>query len=92
MYTPLITIAAIVAAGILFVLAPVAIDTYRRYRNRKVVICPENHKFAEVELKAGRAGLMSAFGKSKLAVKWCSRWTAKKGCDEECVKEHWPAP
>lgn len=68
MYTPLITIAAMVAVGILFVLAPVAIDTYRRCRNRKVLICPENHNSAEVELKAGRAGLMSALGKSKLAV------------------------
>ncbi len=92
MYTPLITISAILAAGILFVLAPVAVDTYRRYRNRKVVICPENKNFAEVELKAGRAGLMSALGKSKLAVKWCSRWPYKKGCAEECVKENWTAP
>lgn len=91
MYTPLITIAAMVAVGILFVLAPVAIDTYRRCRNRKVLICPENHNSAEVELKAGRAGLMSALGKSKLAVKWCSRWPRKKGCAEQCVKENWLA-
>jgi len=89
MYTPLMTIAAIVAVGILFVLTPVAMDTYRRYRNRKVVICPENHNLAEVELKAGRAGLMSALGKSTLAVKWCSRWPRKKGCAEECVEENW---
>jgi hypothetical protein len=92
MYTPLITISAIVAVGILFVLAPIAIETYRRYRNRKVVICPDNEKLADVELKAGWAGLMSAFGKSKLAVKWCSRWPGKKGCGEACVKENWPTP
>jgi hypothetical protein len=92
MYTPLITISAIIAAAILLVLAPVAFETYRRYRNRKVIICPENHKFAEVELKACRAGVMSAFGKSKLAVKWCSRWQHKQGCAEDCVKENWLIP
>lgn len=92
MTTPLITILAIIAVGILSVLAPIAVDTYRRYRHRKVVVCPENHKLAEVELKAGRAGFMSALGKSKLAVKWCSRWPRKKVCAEECVKENWSAP
>ena len=92
MDTPLITISAIVAAAILLVLAPVAFDTYRRFRNRKVVICPENHKKAEVELKACRAGLLSAFGKSQFAVKWCSRWPHKQGCAEDCVKENWPLP
>ncbi len=92
MYTPLITISAIVAAAILLVLAPVGLGTYWRYRNRKVITCPENHKLAEVELNAGRAGLMSALGKSKLAVQWCSRWPQKRGCAEDCVKENWPNP
>ena len=92
MYTPLITMSAIIAAAILLVLAPVGFETYRSYRNRKVIICPENHKLAEVELDARRAGLMSALGKSKLAVKWCSRWSQKRGCAEDCVKENWPSP
>ena len=92
MFIPLTTISAIVAAAILLVLGPVAFETFRRYRNRKVIICPENQNFAEVDLKAGRAGLMSAFGRSTLAVKWCSRWPHKLGCAEGCVKENWPMP
>jgi hypothetical protein len=92
MYTPLITISAIIAAAILLVMAPVAFDTYRQYRKRRVVICPDNQKLAEVDVKAGRAGLMSAFGMTKLAVKWCSRWPHKQGCAQGCMKENSAIP
>ena len=91
MSAPLITIAAMIVVGILFVFLPFAIEVFRRYHHRKVVVCPENHHFAEVELKAGRAGIMAALGRSSLAVKWCSRWPRKKGCPEGCVKENWTA-
>ena len=38
---PLMLIAAIITFGLLFVVAPVAADAYRRYRHRKVITCPE---------------------------------------------------
>jgi hypothetical protein len=92
MYAPLVTISAVLATGIILVLAPVAFATYRQYRNRKVIICPDNQNFAEVDVKAGRAGLLAAFGRSKLTVKWCSRWPQKRGCAEGCLKDNWPMP
>lgn len=92
MATPLITISAIIAAAIALVFAPLAMETYRRYRQRRVITCPDNQNFAEVNLKAGRAALKSLFGKPKLTVKSCSRWPRKKGCDEACVTENWPKP
>jgi hypothetical protein len=91
MYAPLATVSVIIATAI-FLLLALALDTYRRYRKRKVIICPENQNFAEVNIKAGRAGLMTAFGRSKLSVGWCSRWPQKRGCAEGCVKENWPMP
>ena len=91
METPLVLIAAILMLALVFVLLPVALDTYRRFSHRKVITCPETHELTEVTLKARRAGLMATFGKeSLLRVKSCTLWPKKKGCAEACVKENWP--
>jgi Fe2+ or Zn2+ uptake regulation protein len=82
-------IAGLVAVGLYFVIAPVVTNTYRRYRNRKTIICPDTGQIVEVELKAVRASLMSTLGKHSVRVKWCSLWPRKKGCAQECVKEDW---
>lgn len=92
MTTPLLLIFAIIAIGLLFVVFPVALDTFYRYRKRKIITCPETHGSAEVQLDTRRALFTSAFGKPLLAIKHCSLWPKKKGCDEACVKENWPEP
>ena len=79
-------IGAIAFLGGIYVIAPVVTDTYRRYRNRRTVICPETGQIAEVDLKAVRASLMSALGKHWVRVKGCSLWPRKKGCGQECMK------
>ena len=85
-------IAGVVAFGLIFTVAPVVLGTYRRYRQRKTTVCPETGQIVEVELKAGRASLLSVFGEHRVRVKWCSLWPRKKGCAEECVKEYWQSP
>lgn len=82
-------LAAVSAVGVYFVAAPLVINTYKHYRGRKTVICPETGQIVEMEIKAGRAGLLSLFGAAPARVKWCSHWPRKKGCAEECVKEFW---
>ena len=72
--------------GTACVVAPVMADTYRRYRGRKTVVCPETGQIADVELKATRASLLSALGKQWVRVRWCSLWPKRKGCAEECLK------
>ena len=84
-------IAGVIIIGLYFVVAPAVLSTYRRYRGRKTIICPETDQIVEMELKAGRAGVMAALGKQDLRVKWCSLWPRRKGCAEECVKDDWPA-
>jgi hypothetical protein len=81
-------IAGVITLGMVYVIAPVVADTYRRYSGRKTIACPDTGQIAEVELKAGIASLMSALGKHWLRVKWCSLWPRKKGCAQECVKEY----
>jgi hypothetical protein len=82
----------VIALGSYFVVGPVVLDTYRRYRGRKTVICPETGQIAEVDLKAATASAISALGKNWVRVKWCSLWPRKKGCEQECVKEYWDSP
>ena len=78
-------IGGIIFLGSIYVIAPVVTATYRRYRMRRTVICPETGQIAEVELRAVQASLISALGKHGVRVKWCSLWPRKKGCAEKCV-------
>ena len=84
-------IAGVVAVGLYFVVRPAVLTTYRRYRGRRTIICPETDQIAEIEIKAARAGIMAALGKPSLRVKWCSLWPRRKGCAEECLQEDWPS-
>lgn len=88
----LLLIAGVIALGLYFVIAPLVLSTYRRLRGRRTIVCPETGQIVEVELKAGRAGLMSIFGTKLARVKTCSLWPRKKGCSEECVQEYWQSP
>ncbi len=82
-------IAGVVILAVYFVAGPIVVSTYRRYRGRRTIVCPENDQIAEMEIKAGQAGLLAAFGKHRLRVKWCSLWPRRQGCAEECLKENW---
>ena len=84
-------IAGVSALGLYFVITPMVVGSYRRYRDHRTVICPETGRIAEVDLKAGRAGLLSIFGESRARVKRCSQWPRKQGCAEECVTANWEA-
>jgi hypothetical protein len=53
-------------------IAPVVVNIYRRYCDRKTIICPDTGQIAEVQIKAFNAGLMSALGENWVRVKWCS--------------------
>jgi len=84
-------IAGVVILGLYFVIGPAVVSTYRRYHGRRTIICPENDQIAEMEIKAGRAGVMALFGRHPLRVKWCSLWPRRKGCAEECLQDDWRA-
>ncbi len=86
MSAPWIVIAAIVAVAVCYVLLPVVADTFRRFRGKKSVTCPETGRQAEVGIDAGRAAWTSAFGRALLRVKNCSLWPERKGCEQDCVR------
>ena len=87
MSTPWITTAAIISLGGLFVLLPLMVHTFKRYRHKKVVKCPETGGLAEVDIDAPRAAISSLFSKPLLRVKNCTLWPKKKGCREGCLRQ-----
>ena len=87
MNTPWITTAAIVSLGALFVLLPLAIHTFQRYRHKRVVKCPATGGLAEVDIDAPRAAFSSLWSKTLLRAKNCTLWPKRKGCGEGCLRQ-----
>ncbi len=85
MGNPWILVAAILTLALLYVLAPVVTDAFRRYRSSRLLRCPETGKEAEVGIDASKAALTSAFGPPVLRVKDCSLWPERKDCEQECL-------
>jgi len=76
---------AIVALGIVYVMLPIGLETFFRYRLRKPLHCPVTGEEGWVLLDARRAGVSAAFGRSCLRVKSCSLWPARDACGRECL-------
>ncbi len=85
MNAPLITVIAIVSLGILYVLVPVVTYTFQRYRNKKIVQCPETQGMVEVNVDVGQAALSSALGRPLLRINNCTLWPKRKDCNQGCA-------
>lgn len=85
MSQPWIVVIAVLAAALLYVLAPVVADTFRRYRSKRMLRCPETGGQAEVGIDASRAAVTSAFGRPHLRAENCSLWPEKEQCKQECL-------
>jgi hypothetical protein len=82
---PWVVVIAVLAVAALYVLLPLVADTFRRYRNSRLLRCPETGGKAEVGIDASRAAITSAFGRARLRVKTCSLWPEKEQCRQDCL-------
>jgi hypothetical protein len=87
MTTPLMLIGVIAAVGLLYVVVPIVLDTYRKYMGTLLVTCPETQQTAALELDAGHAALRAATGRVEVRVQDCSRWPERAGCQQECLRQ-----
>jgi len=85
MGTPWIILAAIAALAVAYVVVPVMIDAFLRFRRRRTVRCPETGLMASVSIDAGHAALTAVPGPPTLKVTDCSLWPEHHGCEEKCV-------
>jgi hypothetical protein len=80
-------VAPIAAVGALYVVAPVMLDAYSRFRGTKQVTCPETGGPAEIRVDAAQAALTAALGPPDAEVRRCSRWPQRQHCLEQCVSQ-----
>jgi hypothetical protein len=84
---PLLVLAAIAALGLVYVVFPVVMDAFMRYRKTRRVTCPEEEKTALMNVDAKAAALAAAQGKTQLRVINCSLWPEKRGCAQRCLAQ-----
>lgn len=86
MNIPWMLIAAILAVAAVYVLLPLVRHTYLRYRDRKLLRCPETGMQVDVCVDAARAAFTAAFGEPVLRVKDCALWPGREGCEQGCLR------
>lgn len=84
-----------IAIGILAVLSLLfhfVVQPYRRYRETRVITCPETQRPAAVKLNAAHAAFTAAVGHPDLRLEDCTRWPERQDCGQECLSEIREAP
>jgi hypothetical protein len=85
MDTPWTVFIAITALALGYVVGPVMLDVFSRFRRRRIVRCPETGLLADVAVDARRAALTAVPGPSDVRVVTCSLWPEREGCAQRCV-------
>jgi hypothetical protein len=62
-------------------------EVYRRRRGAHSVTCPENQRRVSVEADALHCAATAVSGTEYLRLSDCTRWPAKRDCDQACVDE-----
>lgn len=84
----LLTIGAgLLGAGLVYYLWRTAGRTYRRYRGKMLVTCPETGKAAGVDVSSGHAAATAVAGALGLRLSSCTRWPERQHCGQECLTQ-----
>lgn len=84
---PLLVLAAIYALGLVYVVLPVVMEAWLRYRKSRQVTCPEEKIAAAINIDARAAAAAAAKGKTRLQILNCSLWPEKSGCGQRCLAQ-----
>jgi hypothetical protein len=87
MQKPLLLLAAIAAIGLIYVVVPVMLDAFMRYRKSRSVNCPEARQTATVQIDAKAAAKAAALDKTELRITHCSFWPEKSACQRDCLAQ-----
>lgn len=75
-----------------FVLGRYLVLAYKRYRDSKIITCPETGEAAIVEVDAVHAALTSLVGPPDIRLQSCWRWPLNENCGQECLTQLEVAP
>lgn len=82
---PFLLLAAIAALGLVYVIVPLVLETFTRFRKPRMVNCPEDGRLSTIQIDAKSAAMTAVTGHSKLLVKGCSLWPQRSGCAKNCL-------
>jgi hypothetical protein len=82
---PWTVLPALAALAVGYVLLPVALTTFSRYRRQLNLRCPVTGETAGLFFHPGRAGLSACFGRPSLSVRNCSLWPEHAACGRDCT-------
>jgi hypothetical protein len=60
---------------------------HSRSRGRRIVICPQTSRPANIELDARYAVAMLVAGNPALKIQACSRWPEHQNCGRQCLAQ-----
>jgi hypothetical protein len=64
---------------------------YLRFRESRLVTCPETHRPAVVTVAARSMGLQAILSEPCLHLRECSRWPMRQDCGQDCLKQIEPS-
>jgi hypothetical protein len=91
MFVIYVVTAALMATGLFFAIR-YFVRSYIRYRDSRLIICPDNGEAAIVEVDAMHAALTSAIGLTDIRLQNCGRWPLLQHCGQECLMQLDVAP
>ena len=74
-------------AGFFVVVLSVGLLEYEDLKRKRSVVCPETGEPARVGVDAREAALGVALGVPRIRVVACSRWPARRDCNQACRKQ-----
>ena len=78
-------IAIALVAVSLFLLVRFFVRAYIRYRDSRIITCPDTGEAAMVEVDAVHAALTSFAGVPDIRLRDCWRWPINQNCGQECL-------
>ena len=84
-------VAALVLAALFFGIR-YFVRAYYRYRDSRIIICPDSKEQAMVEVDAVHAALTSVLGQPDIRLQNCWRWPLHENCGQECLAQLDVAP
>ena len=81
----------LVATGLFFGIR-YFVRAYYRYRDSKIIKCPDTGTAAIVEVDAVHAALTSLIGQPDIRLQNCWRWPLNEDCGQECLTQLSNAP
>ncbi|MFZ0889687.1 MAG: hypothetical protein WA005_14635 [Candidatus Binataceae bacterium] len=84
---PLVAALLVVGVAIIYIVVPIALDTYMRFRGPREVTCPETKEPVRIQVDARYAAATAATGLPKLRLAECTRWPQRGDCNQDCVEQ-----